>query len=134
MQKVVLFSAELPSIYAHAILKHGLTQSQGLPPPISPYAFVEAVLKVHAARSRPDLPGRSWLCKRPENLSGLVPASATLGLTVPWTPKVCRIIAFYGFWAIILPLGIWGFEIDLGLHLLQARRRPRIATARSPSD
>ena len=33
-----------------------------------------------------------------------------LGLHVPtqrplstWTPQVCRIIAFYGFWAIILP-------------------------------
>ena len=22
---------------------------------------------------------------------------------ITWTPKVCRIIAFYGFWAIVLP-------------------------------
>ena len=25
------------------------------------------------------------------------------GLGFTWTPKACRIIAFYGFWAIILP-------------------------------
>ena len=35
---------------------------------------------------------------------------------VTWTPKVCRIITFYRFWAIILPTfgglgkGIWEFE------------------------
>ena len=26
-----------------------------------------------------------------------------LGLRLAWTPKVCRIIAFYRFWAIVLP-------------------------------
>ena len=26
-----------------------------------------------------------------------------VSVTSTWTPKVCRIIAFYGYWAIILP-------------------------------
>ena len=25
------------------------------------------------------------------------------GIRYTWTPKVCRIIAFYGYWVIILP-------------------------------
>ena len=30
--------------------------------------------------------------------------SGVEGLRLTWTPKVCRIIAFYRFWAIILPI------------------------------
>ena len=35
-----------------------------------------------------------------------------------WTPKVCRIIAFYGYWAIILPhFGGFRYEHQKGTTL-----------------
>ena len=32
-----------------------------------------------------------------------VQGSGVLGLGITWTPKVCRIIAFYRLWVIFLP-------------------------------
>ena len=34
--------------------------------------------------------------------------TGTTGLGFTWTPKVCRIMAFYRYWAMILPTFIGG--------------------------